>query len=65
MPDKCRGGCSQPTIGLSTGSPKEELGNGLKESNVLMHASPQMKKKHSERKMNVDRRVFENYGVQS
>ena len=27
----CRGGCSQPTIGLSTGSPMEELEKGLKE----------------------------------
>jgi hypothetical protein len=30
-PDKNRGGCSQPTIGLSTGSPMEELEKGLKE----------------------------------
>ena len=30
-PDKYRGGCSQPTIGLSTGSPMEELEKGLKE----------------------------------
>ena len=29
--DKYRGGCSQPTIGLSTGSPMEELEKGLKE----------------------------------
>jgi hypothetical protein len=31
VPDKCRGGCSQPTIGLSTGSPVEELEKGPKE----------------------------------
>jgi hypothetical protein len=30
-PDNYRGGCSQPTIGLSTGSPMEELEKGLKE----------------------------------
>jgi hypothetical protein len=30
-PDKYRGRRSQPTIGLSTGSPMEELGEGLKE----------------------------------
>jgi hypothetical protein len=30
-PDKYRGGCSQPTIGLSTGSPMVELEKGLKE----------------------------------
>jgi hypothetical protein len=30
-PGKYRGGCSQPTIGLSTGSPMEELEKGLKE----------------------------------
>jgi hypothetical protein len=31
VPDKYRGGCSQPTIGLSTGSPVEELVKGPKE----------------------------------
>jgi hypothetical protein len=31
MPDKYRGGYSQPTIGLSTGSPMEVLEKGLKE----------------------------------
>ena len=31
MPNKYRGGCSKPTIGLSTGSPVEELEKGLKE----------------------------------
>jgi hypothetical protein len=30
-PDKYSGGCSQPTIGISTGSPMEELEKGLKE----------------------------------
>jgi hypothetical protein len=30
-PDQYRYGCSQPTIGLSTGTPMEELGEGLKE----------------------------------
>jgi hypothetical protein len=30
-PDKYRGGCSQPTIGLSTGSPMRELEKGPKE----------------------------------
>jgi hypothetical protein len=30
-PDKHRGRCSQPTIGLSSGSPMEELEKGLKE----------------------------------
>ena len=30
-PDKYRGGCSQPTIGLSAGSRMEELEKGLKE----------------------------------
>jgi hypothetical protein len=30
-PDKYRGGCLQPTIGLSTGSPMKELERGLKE----------------------------------
>ena len=30
-PDKDRGGSSQPTIGLSTGTPMEELEKGLKE----------------------------------
>jgi hypothetical protein len=29
--DKYRGGCPQPTIGQSTGSPVEELEKGLKE----------------------------------
>jgi hypothetical protein len=29
--NKCRGRCSQSTIGLSTGSPMRELGKGLKE----------------------------------
>ena len=31
MPDKYRGECSQPTIGLSTGYPIEELEKELKE----------------------------------
>jgi hypothetical protein len=31
VPDKYRGGCSQPNIGLSTGSPIEELEKGSKE----------------------------------
>ena len=31
VPDKYRGGCSQPTIGVSTRSPMEELEKGLKE----------------------------------
>jgi hypothetical protein len=31
VPDKYRSGCSQPSIGLSTGSPMEELEKGLKE----------------------------------
>jgi hypothetical protein len=30
-PNKYRGGCSQPTIGLNMGSPMEELEKGLKE----------------------------------
>ena len=30
-PDQCRCGCSQPTTGLSTGTPVEELGEGQKE----------------------------------
>jgi hypothetical protein len=30
-PGKCRGRCSEPTIGLNTGSPMEELEKGLKE----------------------------------
>ena len=30
-PDKYKGRCSQPTIGLSIGSPIEELEKGLKE----------------------------------
>jgi hypothetical protein len=30
-PYKYRGGCSQPTIGLSVGCPTEELEKGLKE----------------------------------
>jgi hypothetical protein len=30
-PYKYRGGCSEPTIGLSVGSPMEELEKGLKE----------------------------------
>jgi hypothetical protein len=30
-PDKYRGGCSQPTIGLSNGSPTEDLEKELKE----------------------------------
>jgi len=30
-PDKYRGGCLQPTIGLSLGIPGEELEKGLKE----------------------------------
>jgi hypothetical protein len=35
MLDKHRGGFSQPTIGLSTGSPLEELEKGLKELKVV------------------------------
>jgi hypothetical protein len=31
VPDKYRSGCSQPTIGLSTGSPMKELEKGPKE----------------------------------
>jgi hypothetical protein len=31
VPDKYRGGCSQPFIGLSTGSPMEEIEKGPKE----------------------------------
>jgi hypothetical protein len=31
VPDKYRSGCSQPTIGLSTGFPMEEVEKGLKE----------------------------------
>ena len=31
VPDKYRGGCSQSTIGLSIGSPMEELEKGSKE----------------------------------
>ena len=31
MPDKYKGGCSQPAIGLSTGYPMEELEKGPKE----------------------------------
>jgi hypothetical protein len=31
VPDKYRSGCSQSSIGLSTGSPMEELEKGLKE----------------------------------
>jgi hypothetical protein len=30
-PDKYRGGCSQPTIGLSSGFPMEELEKDMKE----------------------------------
>ena len=30
-PYRYRGGCLQPTTGLSTGTPMEELGEGLKE----------------------------------
>jgi hypothetical protein len=30
-PDQYRCGCTQPTSGLSMGSPMEELGEGLKE----------------------------------
>jgi hypothetical protein len=33
VPDKYRGGCSQPTIGLSTESPMEELKKRPKELN--------------------------------
>jgi hypothetical protein len=33
MPDKYRGGCSEPTIGLSTGFPMKELEKELKELN--------------------------------
>jgi hypothetical protein len=35
VPDKYRGGCSQPTIGLSTKFPMEELEKGLKEPKEL------------------------------
>jgi hypothetical protein len=35
MPDKYRGGCSHPTIGLSTGSPVEKLEKELKELKEL------------------------------
>ena len=35
-PDKYRGGCLQLTIGLSTGSPREELEKGLKELNEVV-----------------------------
>jgi hypothetical protein len=35
MPDIFRGGCSQPTIGLRTRSPMEELEKGLKELKEL------------------------------
>ena len=31
VPEKYRSGCSQPTVGLSTGSPMEELGKEWKE----------------------------------
>jgi hypothetical protein len=31
VPDKYRSGCSQPSIRLSTGSPKEDLEKGHKE----------------------------------
>jgi hypothetical protein len=31
VPDKYRGGCSQPVIGLSTESPMEEIEKGPKE----------------------------------
>jgi hypothetical protein len=31
VPDRYRGGCSQPTIGMSTKSPMEELEKGPKE----------------------------------
>jgi hypothetical protein len=33
MPDKYRGGCSQPTMELSIGSPMEEIDKVLKELN--------------------------------
>ena len=35
MPDKYRGGCSQPTIELGTGSLMEELEKGPKELKVF------------------------------
>ena len=35
--DKDKGECSQPVIGLSTGSPMEELEKGLKELRDLPH----------------------------
>jgi hypothetical protein len=31
VPDKCRGGCPQPTIELNTGFPTVELDKGPKE----------------------------------
>jgi hypothetical protein len=31
VPDKYRDGCTQPSIGLSTGSPMEELEKGSEE----------------------------------
>ena len=39
MPDQYRFRCSQPTIGLSIGTPVEELGGGLKELKVAYLAS--------------------------
>jgi hypothetical protein len=36
-PYKYRGRCSQPTIGLSTGSPMEELEKGLMELNKFIN----------------------------
>jgi hypothetical protein len=44
-PDKHRGGCLQPTIGLTTGSPIEELEKGLEELkniNINLPDSPEL-----------------------
>jgi hypothetical protein len=44
VPDKYRSGCSQPTIGLSTRSPIEELEKGPKELKGL--AAPYEKQQY-------------------
>jgi hypothetical protein len=44
VPDKYRSGCSEPTNGLSTGSPMEELGKGPKE--LKWFAAPQEEQQH-------------------
>jgi hypothetical protein len=44
MPEKYRDGCSQVSIGLSTGSPMEELEKGPKELKEL--AAPYKKQLH-------------------